>query len=60
MMKNFMTSRSITQGMEVNEVPDEGDAMPFPGEDMVMMIYDGCPSLGVRHMSNSSPGSPAR
>jgi hypothetical protein len=43
--------------MEVDEVPDEGDAVPFPGEDTVMMIYDGRPSPGVRRMSNLSPGT---
>jgi hypothetical protein len=60
MMKNFMTSRSLTRGMEVDEVPDEGDATTFPGEDVVMMIYDGRTSPGVCHMSNLIPGTPAR
>jgi hypothetical protein len=59
MMKNFMSSGSLTQGMEVDEVPNEGDAPPFPEEDTVMMIYNGRPLPGVRHMSNSSPGTPA-
>jgi hypothetical protein len=31
MMKNFMASGSLTRGMEVDEVPNEGEAMPFPG-----------------------------
>jgi hypothetical protein len=31
MMKNFMASGSLTQGMEVDEVSDEGNAMPFLG-----------------------------
>jgi hypothetical protein len=57
MMKNFMTSGSLTRGMEVDEVPNEGDATPFPREDAVKTIYDGCPSLGVRRISNSSPGT---
>jgi hypothetical protein len=41
MMKNFMASGSLARGMEVDEVPDKGDMMPFPREDAVMMIYDG-------------------
>jgi hypothetical protein len=43
--------------MEVDEVPDEGDAVPFPGEDTIMMIYNGRPSPGLRCMSNLSPGT---
>jgi hypothetical protein len=46
MMKNFMASGSLTRGMEVDEVPDEGDTMPFPREDAVMMIYVGRPPAG--------------
>jgi hypothetical protein len=38
MMKNFMALWSLTQSMEVDEVPNEGDATPFPREDMVMAI----------------------
>jgi hypothetical protein len=38
MMKNFMASGSLTRGMEVAEVPNEGDTMPFPREDAVTMI----------------------
>jgi hypothetical protein len=29
MMKNFMTSGSLARGMEVNDVPDEGNMTPF-------------------------------
>jgi hypothetical protein len=46
MMKNFMASGSLTRGMELDEVPEEGDVTPFPREDAVMMIYDGCPPAG--------------
>jgi hypothetical protein len=60
MMKNFMASRSITRGMELDEVPDEGDGTPFHGEDVIMMIYDGCPSQGMHRVSNLSPGTLAR
>jgi hypothetical protein len=52
MMKNFMASGSLTRGMEVNKAPNEGDTMPFPGEDAVMTIYDGRTSPGMCHMSN--------
>jgi hypothetical protein len=45
-MKNFMALGSFTQGMELNEVPNEGDMMPFPREDAVMTIYDGPPHQG--------------
>jgi hypothetical protein len=47
MMKNFMVSGSLTRGMGLNEVRDESDVMPFPGEDAVMRIYDGRPTLCV-------------
>jgi hypothetical protein len=60
MMKNFMASGSPARGMEVDEVPDEGDTTPFPREDAVLMIYDGCPSPGMRHVSNPSLGTLAR
>jgi hypothetical protein len=60
MMKNFMGSGSLSRGMELDEVPDEVDAVPFPGEDAVMMIYDGRPSLGMHHMPSLSPGTLAR
>jgi hypothetical protein len=36
-MKSFMTMGSLSRGMEVDEAPIEGDATPFPGEDVVMM-----------------------
>jgi hypothetical protein len=40
MMKSFMVSGSLTWGMELDEVPDEGDATPFLGEDAVMTMHD--------------------
>jgi hypothetical protein len=42
-MKNFMILGSLTWGIELNEVPDKSDKMPFPGEAAVMMIYSGHP-----------------
>jgi hypothetical protein len=52
MMKNFMASGSPARGMEVDEVPDEGNTMPFLREDAVMTIYDGCPSPGMHRASD--------
>jgi hypothetical protein len=54
MMKNFMASGSLTQGMEADEVPNEGDMMLFPVEDAVMTICDGCSLPGVHRVSNPS------
>jgi hypothetical protein len=60
MMKSFMTSGSLSRGMEVDKVPNEGDAMPFPREDAVMTIYNGHPSPGMHRTSNPSLGTPTR
>jgi hypothetical protein len=59
MMKNFMASGSLARGMEVDEVPNERDTMPFPREDAVMTIYDGRPPPGMHRMSNRSQSTPA-
>jgi hypothetical protein len=58
MMKSFMTSGSLSRGMEVNEVPDEGDATPFPGEEALRTICDEHPSPGRRCVTNPSLGTP--
>jgi hypothetical protein len=34
--------------------------MPFPREDAVMIIYDGCPTSGRRRIANLSPETPTR
>jgi hypothetical protein len=60
LMKSFMTSGSLSQGMEANEVPADDDTVPFPGEDAVMMIYDRRPSPERRCVPDPSLGSPAR
>jgi hypothetical protein len=60
MMMNFMASGSLARGMEVDKVLDEGNTTPFLREDAVMMIYDGCPSLGMRCASNPSLGTLTR
>jgi hypothetical protein len=44
MMKSFMISGSPSWGMKVDEVPDEGDVMPFLEEEVVKTIYDERPS----------------
>jgi hypothetical protein len=58
MMKSFMISRSLTQDMEPEDDPGKSDVMPFPGEDAVMMVYDGCPPSRRHHMSNLSLKTP--
>jgi hypothetical protein len=59
MMKNFMALGSFARGMEGYKAPDEGDTMPFLEEDAVVMINDGRPLPGMRHMSNPSLRTPA-
>jgi hypothetical protein len=54
MMKSFMASGSLARGMEVDEALDESNRPPFPREDTMMMIYDGCPSPRLHRMSNPS------
>jgi hypothetical protein len=57
MMKCFMTSGSLSRGMEVDKVLDEGDVMPFPGEEVVMTICDERPSPGRHSVPNPSLGT---
>jgi hypothetical protein len=38
-MKSFMATGSLPWGMEVIEAHIEDDAVPFPGEDAVMMVF---------------------
>jgi hypothetical protein len=56
MIKSFMNSGSCIWGMELDEDPGGSDTMPFPVENIVMMVYDGHPSLGRCHVSKLSPG----
>jgi hypothetical protein len=59
MMKNFMTSGSLTRDKEPEEDLGRNDVMPFPRKDAVMTVYDdGHPPLGRRRMSNLGPGTP--
>jgi hypothetical protein len=43
MMRSFMTSWSLTWGAELDEGPDRNDTMLFPKENVIMMVYGGCP-----------------
>jgi hypothetical protein len=55
MMRNFMTSRSLTWVTELDEGPDENDAMSFPEENIVMTVYGGWPLSGRHRVSGPSP-----
>jgi hypothetical protein len=56
MMRSFMTSGSLTWEAEPDEGPEGSDAMPFPEENAIMTILEGCPSPSGRHrMCSLSP-----
>jgi hypothetical protein len=55
MMRNFMTSRSLTWGAEPDEGLEGSDAMPFPKENVVVTILGGCLPSGSYCMSILSP-----
>jgi hypothetical protein len=38
MMRSFMTSGSLTWGVELDEGPDESNMMTFPVENAVMVV----------------------
>jgi hypothetical protein len=59
-MNNFMATRSLSRGMEVDKAPIKDDAMPFLGEDAVMMIFRRQPSPEKRHVLDLSTGTPSR
>jgi hypothetical protein len=40
MMRSLMTSRSLTWGVELDEDPDGRDTIPFPEENVVLMVYE--------------------
>jgi hypothetical protein len=56
-MKNFMTSGSVTRDKEPEEDPSERGTTPFPGEDAVMMVFNGRPSSSRSCVSNLSHGT---
>jgi hypothetical protein len=47
MIKNFMISGSLNQGMELEEILYESDTMPFLREDTIMIVYDEHPHQEV-------------
>jgi hypothetical protein len=59
LIKSFMTTESLSWGMEVDEAPIEGDVAPFPREDVVMMIFGRHPSPKKHHGFDPSTGSPS-
>jgi hypothetical protein len=60
MMRNFMTSRFLTWGAELDEGLYESDTMPFLEENTITMVYGGHPPLVRRHVSNPIPRVPTR
>jgi hypothetical protein len=46
MMRNFMTSGTLTRDKECEEDPGRRDVTPFPEEDVVTTVHDGCPLPG--------------
>jgi hypothetical protein len=56
---SFMTSWSLSGGMEIDQVPDKGDMMPFSIEEAVMIICDERPLPGRHRVPNPSLGTPA-
>jgi hypothetical protein len=53
-MKSFMTMGSLSQGMEIDKAPIKSDAVPFPREDAVMMIFGRHPSPKKHHRLDPS------
>jgi hypothetical protein len=60
MMKNFMTSGCLTRDKEPEGYPGGGGVIPFPREEAIMRVYDGCPPPKRRRISNLGPGTPTR
>jgi hypothetical protein len=59
-MKSFMTMGSLSQGMEIDKAPIKSDAVPFPREDAVMMIFGRHPSPKKHHRLDPSAWTPSR
>jgi hypothetical protein len=38
--------QSLTWGVELDEGPGKSDTTPFPRENVLMMVYGGCPPSG--------------
>jgi hypothetical protein len=56
--EEFHDHRVPIQGMEIDEAPIEGDAVPFPGEDAVMMIFWKAPLTGDAPWARSKHANP--
>jgi hypothetical protein len=59
-MMSFMTKGSLSQGMEIDEATIEGDVVPFPGEDVIMMIFGRQPSVEKSRGLNPRTRIPSR
>jgi hypothetical protein len=46
--------------MEVDEAPIKDDAMPFPGEDVIMTIFGSQPLPEMHHVLDLSTGTSSR
>jgi hypothetical protein len=60
MMRSFMTSGSLTFGMELEKGPDGSDIVRFPEENAIMMVYGGRHPWGRHHIPSLSHNTPSR
>jgi hypothetical protein len=59
MMRSFMTSGSLTWGVELDEGMNGSDTTPFSEENTIMIVYGGCPPPSRRHhVSRLRPRAP--
>jgi hypothetical protein len=58
-MKEFMTSGSLTQERGPEGVPGRGGTSSYPGEG-IMIVYDARPHPGRSRICSLSPGTPTR
>jgi hypothetical protein len=56
-MKSFMATGSLPWGTEVIEAPIEDDVVPFPGEDVVMMVFERSSLSEKHHIFDPSKGA---
>jgi hypothetical protein len=59
MMRSFMTSGSLTWGVDLDEGLDVSDTTPFLEENAIMMVCEGHPLLGRHRMSSLGPRIPS-
>jgi hypothetical protein len=52
MMQSFMTSGTLTGGVDLDEWPDGSDAKPFPEKNTIMIVFEGHPLFGGHCMSS--------